>query len=89
MFRDHNNNLANFYPNYTSTVNGQTVNGAVILPNQSTFALVNPGFVETLSPTPILTASQVGVPDSLRFSQKRISPLELVLHIVSAVMTRR
>ena len=70
MFRDHNNNLANFYPNYSSTVNGQTVNGAVILPNQSTFALVNPGFAETLAPTPILTASQVGVPDSLRFSQK-------------------
>ena len=30
MFRDHNNNLANFDPAYTSTVDGQTVNGAVI-----------------------------------------------------------
>jgi hypothetical protein len=70
MFRDHNNNLANFYPDYTSTVNGQTVNGAVILPNQSTFALVNPGFAETVSPTPILTAAQAGIPASLRFSQK-------------------
>jgi hypothetical protein len=70
MFRDHNNNLADFYPNYTSTVNGQTVNGAVILPNKSTLPLVNPGFAETVSPTPILLASQVGVPDSLRFSQK-------------------
>ena len=28
MFRDHNNNLANFYPNYSSTQDGQTVNGA-------------------------------------------------------------
>jgi hypothetical protein len=70
MFRDHNNNLANFYPNYTSTVNGQTVNGAVIIPGQSTEALVNPGFAETVAPTPILLASQVGVPSSLRFSQK-------------------
>ena len=34
MFRDHQNNLADFYPNYTSTVNGQTVNGAVIIPGQ-------------------------------------------------------
>ena len=70
MFLDHNNNVANFYPNYTSTVNGQTVNGAVIIPGKSTLALVNPGFAETLSPTPILTASQVGIPSSLRVSQK-------------------
>jgi hypothetical protein len=70
MFRDHNNNLANFDPFYSSTVNGQTVPGAVILPNQSTFALVNPGFTETLAPTPIITAAQAGVPSSLRFSEK-------------------
>jgi hypothetical protein len=70
MFRDHNNNLANFDPAYTSTVDGQTVNGVVILPNQSTFALVNPGFAQTVAPTPILTAAQAGVPASLRFSQK-------------------
>ncbi len=70
MFRDHQNNLANFDPSYTSTVDGQTVNGAVILPGQSTFALVNPGFAETVAPTPIITASQAGVPPSLRFSQK-------------------
>jgi hypothetical protein len=70
MFRDHNNNLADFDPSYTSTVNGQTVNGAVIIPNQSTFALVNPGFTETVAPTPIITAAQAGVPASLRFSQK-------------------
>ncbi len=70
MFRDHNNNLANFDPSYTSTVNGQTVNGAVILPNSSTFGLVNPGFAQTVAPTPVLTAAQAGVPASLRFSQK-------------------
>jgi hypothetical protein len=70
MFRDHQNNLANFDPAYTSTVNGQTVNGAVILPNQSTFAQVNPGFAQTVYPTPIITAAQAGVPASLRFSQK-------------------
>jgi len=71
MFRDHQNNLADFYPNYTSTVNGQTVNGAVIIPGQSTFALVNPGFAQTVSPTPILTAGQLGIPASLRFSSKK------------------
>ena len=70
MFRDHNNNLANFDPSYTSTVNGQTIKGAVIIPNQSTFALVNPGFTQTVAPTPVITAAQAGVPASLRFSQK-------------------
>ena len=71
MFRDHQDNLANFDPSYTSTVNGQTVNGAVILPDQHTFSLVNPGFAQTLSPTPIITAAQAGVPASLRFSSKK------------------
>jgi hypothetical protein len=70
MFRDHNNNLANFDPAYTSMVNGQTVNGAVIIPGTETLPLVNPGFAQTVYPTPILTAAQAGVPASLRFSQK-------------------
>jgi hypothetical protein len=70
MFRDHLNNLANFLPNYTSTVNGQTVNGAVVIPNQSVQAIVNPGFTESIAPTPLLTAAQAGIPESLRYSQK-------------------
>jgi hypothetical protein len=70
MFRDHNNNLANFDPSYTSTIGGQSVQGAVIVPNQSTMALVNPAFVSSISPTPVITAAQAGVPASLRFSQK-------------------
>jgi hypothetical protein len=70
MFRDHNNNLANFDPAYTSTVNGQTVNGAAVIPGPETEPLVNPGFAETIAPTPILTAAQAGIPASLRFSQK-------------------
>ena len=70
MFRDHNNNLANFDPAYTSTVDGQTVNGAAIIPGPETLPLVNPGFAQTIAPTPIVTAAQAGVPASLRFSQK-------------------
>ena len=70
MFRDHNNNLANFDPGYTSIVNGQAVFGAAILPAQSSFSLVNPGFAQNISPTPIMLASEAGVPSSLRFSQK-------------------
>ena len=65
-FRDHNDNLANFDPYYTSTINGQTVNGAVILPNQGAFVNVNPGFPIAISPTPVITAAQAGVPGYLR-----------------------
>jgi len=69
-FRDHLNNEANFLPDYYSVQNGQTVRGAVVIPNQSTFAIVDPGFTQSIAPTPILTATQAGIPESLRFSQK-------------------
>ena len=70
MFRDKYNNLANLVPDYTSVVNGQTVRGAVILPGQGTFGILNQGFAESIAPTPIITAAQAGIPGSLRFSQK-------------------
>jgi hypothetical protein len=70
MFRDHNNNLANFDPDFVSTQNGQQVRGAVILPGQSTFALVNPFFAQSIAPMPIITAAQAGIPSTLRFSEK-------------------
>jgi hypothetical protein len=71
MFRDRYNNLANFDPNYTSTVNGQTVQGAVILPGEGTYSIVDPGFAKSIYPTPIILASQDHVPGALRFSSLR------------------
>ncbi|MBV8904867.1 MAG: TonB-dependent receptor, partial [Acidobacteriia bacterium] len=70
MLRDHLNNVTNFLPNYTSVVNGQTVNGAVVIPNQQSFSLLNPAFAQSIYPTPILTAAEAGIPASLRVSQK-------------------
>jgi hypothetical protein len=70
-FHDKNNNVVNFDPYYSSTIDGQTVAGAIILPNQAAFANINPAFTESLAPTPLLLASQVGVPSNLRFSSKR------------------
>ncbi len=70
MFRDHLNNLANFLPDYTGTANGATFHGAVVVPNQQSLSLVNPGFSQSILPTPILTAAQAGIPASLRYSQK-------------------
>ncbi len=45
------------------------MHGAVAVPNES-LKLVNPGFAGSILPTPILTASQAGIPNSLRYSQK-------------------
>jgi hypothetical protein len=70
VFQDYNNNVANFDPTYTSVQNGQTVHGAVVVPVQQSLSLVNPGFAQSIAPTPILTAAQAGIPAGLRYSQK-------------------
>ena len=61
----------NFDPYYSSTIDGQVVTGAIILPNQAGFANINPGFVQSLAPIPLITAAQAGVPTNLRQTSKR------------------
>ena len=70
MFQDHLLNTANFLPDYVSFQNGALTRGAVVLPNQQAFSILNPGFASSIYPTPILTAAQAGIPESLRYSQK-------------------
>jgi hypothetical protein len=70
MMQDHLLNITNFDPDYKSVINGQQVAGAVIIPSQAAFAIVNPSFVQSVAPTPILTAAQDGLPPAMRFSQK-------------------
>jgi hypothetical protein len=70
MFEDHYENVAAFLQDYNTTVNGTQVHGAVAVPNGS-LKLVNPAFAESIAPTPILTADQAGIPNSLRYSSKR------------------
>lgn len=70
-FRDWNDNLANFDPYYSSTIDGQLVKGAVIIPDKASFVNVNPQFVQSVAPTPVITAAQAGVPAALRFSSKK------------------
>jgi hypothetical protein len=70
MFKDHLLNVTNFLPDYVSVVNGQTVNGAVTVPNTQSLSILNKGFADSISPTPILTAQQAGIPESMRYSQK-------------------
>jgi hypothetical protein len=70
MFRDQFNNLANFDPNYTSTQNGQSVKGAVVIPGSGTYDITSPQFVQSIAPTPVITAQQAGIPAALRYSSK-------------------
>jgi hypothetical protein len=70
MFRDRYNNLANFDPNYTSIQDGQKVQGAIILPGAGTYDITSPQFVQAIAPTPVILASQAGIPAALRFSDK-------------------
>ena len=68
-FRDHYNNTANFLLNYNSIQNGAPIHGAVVIPDAAV-KLVNPAFAESIAPTPIFTATQAGMPQSLRYSGK-------------------
>jgi hypothetical protein len=69
MFNDHYNNVANWLPDYTGTINGVTVHGAAVVPDAAV-PLINPDFVRTIAPSPVLTASEAGIPQSLRYSEK-------------------
>jgi hypothetical protein len=47
-----------------------TPGGRVIVPNEKSVALTAPGFRASIGSTPIVTAAQAGLPESLRFSDK-------------------
>lgn len=68
-YKDHFNNIANFLPDYTSVVNGVTVHGAIVIPDAAV-PLVDPSFRASIAPTPIILASDIGVNQSLRYSDK-------------------
>lgn len=63
-FQDKNDNMVNFDPYYQNVVNGQNT-GAVIYQTGG-LANINPGFVQSIAPTPLIPASQAGLSNSLR-----------------------
>lgn len=70
-FTDKYDNTANFLLDYLSTSNGQTVRGAVVVP--SDYAVQNnviPQFRASVSPYPIITASQAGLTRGLTNATK-------------------
>ena len=68
-FGDHLLNISNFLPDYTSVIDGQTVHGAIVIPNGAE-SLVNDSFRASIAPTPIITANQIGVNQTLRYADK-------------------
>ena len=62
--KDTHYNTAAFLPDYDQ--NG--IHGAVAVPNAQGLTYTNPGFSESIAPTPILTAAQAGLPSKLRYT---------------------
>jgi hypothetical protein len=62
--KDTHYNTAAFLPDYDQ--NG--IHGAVAVPNAQGLTYTNPGFSESIAPTPILTAAQAGLPNKLRYT---------------------
>jgi len=63
-------NNATFDPDYTGTSNGQSVKGAVVVPNAQALGYTNSDFANAIAPTPILTAAQAGIPKNLRYTDR-------------------
>jgi hypothetical protein len=70
MFWDRLLNSTNFLLDHNTIVNGKRVNGAVVISNDKAFSILNPDFATSIGNTPILTAKQAGIPESLRYSEK-------------------
>ena len=68
-FQDHDANLSNFLPDYQSIINGQSILGAVVIPDNGA-SITSPAFAASIAPTPILLASQVGLNNSLHITNK-------------------
>ena len=68
--RETQGNTAVFEPGYSANIGGQTVNGAVVVPNAQDLQYESSDFANAIAPTPILTAAQAGIPESLRYTDR-------------------
>jgi Carboxypeptidase regulatory-like domain/TonB dependent receptor-like, beta-barrel len=66
-FTDSWNNIAAFVPDTYSVINGSTVHGSVAVADK---APIDSLFAGSIAPTPIVTASQAGLPNQLHYSDK-------------------
>jgi outer membrane receptor protein involved in Fe transport len=68
-FTDRLDNIAIIKPDVYTVVNGTLVHGAAVVPDAG-YAILHPLFAASIAPTPILTASQAGIPQQLHTSPK-------------------
>ena len=68
--RETHYNTATFEPDYSATIGGQAVSGAVVVSNAQAAAQASSALLSAIAPTPLLTASQAGIPEGLRYTDK-------------------
>jgi hypothetical protein len=68
-FIDELYNVAVIKPDVYTVVNGTLVHGVAVVPDKG-LSIVHPLFAASIAPTPILTASQAGIPQELHRSPK-------------------
>jgi hypothetical protein len=62
-------NTADFLPNWSGTgTNGQSVHGAVAVPNAQALSFESGDFIQAIEPTATLTASQAHIPAVMRYT---------------------
>lgn len=65
--KDVDYNTAAFLPTY----NANGAQGAVVVPNAQALTYTQPDFAASIQPSPILTAQQAGLPETLRYTYKK------------------
>jgi hypothetical protein len=68
---DSGHNTGYFLPSYTANTSGGQVNGAVVVEDSTPASYISSDLQAAVAPTPFLTASQAGLPGSLRYTYKK------------------
>jgi hypothetical protein len=68
-FNDHLHNTGVFLPNVYSVINGVAVHGEVAIPDEG-YYLKSTLFEQSIFPTPVVTATQAGLPQNLHYADK-------------------
>ncbi len=68
--REINSNTATFLSDWSGigSDGSTTVKGAVVVPNAQALSFESTDFASSISPTPVLTAAQAGIPSALRYT---------------------
>jgi hypothetical protein len=69
--RDSGFNTGFFLPDYSATIDGQSLKGAVVVPNAQALSFESSQLVSAIAPTPTLTAAQANLPAGLRYTYKQ------------------